>query len=109
LIKLVGAWLWNYFNRQSFNLHLLTLLFDFPDTPREKGIEEICGLHHAHRPIHISGQVTHFVFGVLPGWLAWFRVLTCGSTASSRAGVEIEFIVRTVPVAGDRSAKVLSC
>lgn len=70
---------------------------------------EICCLHHAHRRIHISGRVTHFVFGVLPDWLAWFRVLTCGSTASSRAGVEIEFIVRTVPVAGDRSAKVLSC
>ncbi|WP_222936361.1 hypothetical protein, partial [Pseudomonas lactis] len=46
LIKLVGAWLWNYFNRQSFNLHLLTLLFDFPDTPREKGIEEICLATH---------------------------------------------------------------
>ena len=30
---------------------------------------------HAHRRIHISGRVTHFVFGVLPGWLAWFGVL----------------------------------
>ncbi|WP_236479680.1 hypothetical protein, partial [Pseudomonas sp. PA-4-8C] len=49
---------------------------DFPDDPVTKVIEEICYLHHAHRPIHISGQVTHFVSGVLPGWLAWFRVLT---------------------------------
>jgi hypothetical protein len=30
---------------------------------------------HAHRRIHISGLVTHFVFGVLPGWLAWCGVL----------------------------------
>ena len=35
-------------------------------------------LHHAHRPIHISGQVTHFVSGVLPSWLAWFRAPSYG-------------------------------
>jgi hypothetical protein len=66
---------------------------DFPDDPVAKVIEEICCLHHAHRPIHISGQVTHFVSGVLPGWLAWFRVLTSGEHGQFQSWHGIDYLL----------------
>jgi len=64
--------------------------------PHRSGISKSVGvssLHHAHRPIHISGPVTHFVFGVLPGWLAWFRALTSGEHGQFQSWHGIDYLL----------------
>ena len=67
-------------------------------------------LHHAHRPIHISGRRHAFrVLRFVPAGLRGFAHPHVEGAASSRAGMEIEFVARAVPMSGDRSARFPSC
>lgn len=97
-------------------MFMLRVLCDFPDTPREKGIEEISFAARAllSAPVRYASPDARSE-GTWQGALAsqpsirfpWPGLCSCRADvppdfelASSRAGMGIEFIARAVPLPG---------
>ena len=82
----------------------------FPNAPVTRCISENVRFSTTRIAGFISlAVVAHFVFGAGTAGLRGFAHLHVEGAASSRAGVEIEFIARAVPISGDRSARFPCC
>jgi hypothetical protein len=73
---------------------------DFPDDPVAKVIEEICFSTTRIASVSPPGRVTHFVLSVLPGWLAWFRVLTSGEHGQFQSWHGIDYLLLALTGSG---------